>query len=167
MKFIGNDNQDAQDIFVSDSELKSHVFMIGRTVRGRSSVIEAEANRRGISYDGAEKASSPAEEERQAAELREDAARAKRDQRLAAVRDAYWAATDPNSSEFDGLHDVLNVVCGSNPTDEQVHKLYNMLPAEVIGEGVKWGFTDTVVRDAIHEFVSENKADVIATVFAF
>lgn len=163
IKFVGSD----KSVFsVSDDELGVHTLFIGGTGRGRSALIEAHAKRQGISYDEAEKSWLLSDVQLQAEADRERLAQVKRDQRTAAVREAYWSATDAESGEFDALYDVLNDVCERDPTDGQVRKLFDMLPADVIGEGVKYGFTDTVVGDAIHVFVQENKHEVVANVFA-
>lgn len=161
-----NGTASAANIFVSSDGANTHTLFIGSSGRGRSMLIEAESARRGISYEEAEKDWLPTEEEKQAEADREQVEQIKHDRRTAAVREAYWMSTDPESGEFDSLHDVLNYICERDPTYEQVHRLFNMLPSEVIGDGVKWGFTDTVVGDAIHEFVRENKVDVMAQVFA-
>lgn len=151
---------------IKDSDMKTHTLVLGTTRRGRSSLIEADAARRGLSYGEAEKDWMPTEAERQAEVEREKAAQAKKDARTAAVRDAYWAATNLAEGEFASLYDVLAAECGREPTDDHVRRLYNMLPADVIGDGVKWGFTDTVVGDSIFVFVRENKADVMSQVFS-
>lgn len=163
--FVGHGRSDIA-ITLNDADGAAHTLVLGSTRRGRSSLIEAEAVRRGVSYEEAEKAFLPTEAEKEAAAEREKAAQAKRDVRIAAVREAYWTAIDPAAGEFSSLHDVLAVVCEREPTGDHVHRLFNMLPAELIGEGVKWGFTDTVVGDSIFEFVRENKAAVVAHVFA-
>lgn len=153
-------------INIAGPEAAKHLLVLGTTRRGRSSLIEADAARRGLSYDEAEKDWMPTEAERLSEVEREKAAQAKKDARTAAVRDAYWAATTLAEGEFASLYDVLATECERVPTDDHVRRLYNMLPAEVIGEGVKWGFTDTVVGDSIFVFVRENKADVMAQVFS-
>ncbi|MDO8728368.1 MAG: hypothetical protein Q7K26_00585 [bacterium] len=173
-KIMNNDNpgikfngtEGAANIFVSSDGANTHTLFIGSSRRGRSMLITADAARRGISYEEAEKDWLPTEAEKQAEADREQVEQIKHDRRTAAVREAYWISTDPESGEFDSLHDVLSNICKRDPTDEQVRRLFNMLPAEVIGEGVKLSFTDTVVGDEIHEFVRENKADVMAQVFA-
>lgn len=156
----------AANIFLSSDGANTHSLFIGSSGRGRSMLIATDASRRGISYEEAEKGWLPTEAEKQAEADREQVEQIKHDRRTAAVRDAYWMSTDPESGEFASLHDALNYICERDPSDEQVRRLFNMLPSEVIGDGVKWGFTDTVVGDAIHEFVRENKSNVMVQVFA-
>ncbi|MDY7540729.1 hypothetical protein QN372_18185 [Undibacterium sp. RTI2.1] len=160
-----NATASAANIFVRSDADNKHTLCIGSSRRGRSMLITSDAASRSISYEEAEKHWFPTEAEKQANSDREQIEQIKYDRRTAAVREAYWMSTDPESGEFDSLHDVLNHICDRVPTDEQVRRLFNMLPSKVVGDGIKWGFTDTVVGDSIHEFVLENKFDVMTHVF--
>lgn len=162
--YIGDNISNAK-ITLSEKDLSNHVMQIGSTGRGKSSMIEAEAKRRGISYEEVEREWEPSLEEKQREELREQAARVKSDLRITAVREAYWNATAPEFSEFDSMFDTLNEFYDKEVTIDHVRKLFNMIPGDLIGEGVKWGFSDSGVRDSVFEFVEENKNIVGTEVF--
>lgn len=54
---------------------------------------------------------------------------------------------------YDAFVDELNIRC---PTDNQIKKLFNIIPLKIINEALYWGFSDTVVREQIHLFIREN-----------
>lgn len=41
-----------------------------------------------------------------------------------------------------------------------------MLPGNIIGQGVAWGFNDTEVRESVHSFVEKNRAAIVASISA-
>ncbi len=83
--------------------------------------------------------------------------------RLDAVRAAYWDNTDKPDSDLSPLVSALDGIV-ADPSDEQQRILFMMLPADVFGQGVSWGFSDTEVRGRIYEFVNENRDAVAAAV---
>ncbi len=80
--------------------------------------------------------------------------------RLIAVRDAYWNATDSESYEFNSMADALSEAFNKEASIAMIRKLFYMLPYNVLGEGIKWGFSDSVVRDSIYDFVRKNKSKI-------
>lgn len=84
--------------------------------------------------------------------------------RLDAVRKAYWD-TDKPDFDLSPLVSAREVIV-ADPTDEQQRTLFMMLPADVFGQGVSWGFSDTEVHSRIYEFVNKNHDAVAAAVFA-
>jgi len=88
-------------------------------------------------------------------------------QRLDAVRRAYWDNTDKSDLALCVLSDALRAAeIVRVPNIEQQRILFMMLPANVFGQGVAWGFSDTEVRGQIHEFVAENHEAVTQAVSA-
>lgn len=86
---------------------------------------------------------------------------------LDAVRKAYWAWADGHDSEFYILYDALaNAKISQKPTLVQVRSLFMMLPGNIIGQGIAWGFNDTEVRESVHSFVEKNRAAVVASIAA-
>lgn len=165
-KLIFNRKPGATPIFLDhhDGDVH-HTFVIGTTGRGSSRFLEAEAARRGISYDELLKSMEPTPEQKEADRIRQEQRRQKKAARLDAVREAYWASTD--EAEFDYLHDALTIAeIVKEPVSAQVKALFMMLPEEIIGQGIAWGFTDTEVRESIHRFVADNREAVISRVTA-
>lgn len=148
-----------------DVDGRKHMMLLGSTARGRSSHLQAEAIRLGISYDELVKQLEPTEEQKRAAREREEAESQRDLARLNAVREAYWSATAAESSDLYVFDDALSQIDGmASPSPEQQKALFFMLPAYVVGLGISWGFSDTEVRGAIWEFVEEHKAEVAAAV---
>lgn len=59
------------------------------------------------------------------------------------------------------LHDALVTELDlQKPTDEQIKKLYDIVPMITIYNGVAYGFSDTCVREELHEFIRENLEQV-------
>jgi hypothetical protein len=56
--------------------------------------------------------------------------------------------------------DTIFAELDEGPTDEQVKALFMILPKHIIGEGISWGFNDTVVGDNTYEFVQDNEEEV-------
>jgi hypothetical protein len=55
------------------------------------------------------------------------------------------------------LHEELNVDIDFS----MVSKVFMMLPQQIIGNGIQWGFSDTEVRDSIYVFLENNKSDIL------
>ncbi len=88
-------------------------------------------------------------------------------QRLNAVREAFWNNTPDGDHDLRQLHDVL-VVSGlvKEPSLEQIKAFLMMLPADIIGSALSWGFTDTEVRERTYEFAEQNKQSVLEAIRA-
>ena len=59
---------------------------------------------------------------------------------------------------MDSFHDcVLNATQKSLSNDE-LEKLFNTLPQETQGLAVSWGLNDTVFRDEVYEYLTQETA---------
>ncbi|ANN80848.1 hypothetical protein BAU07_26360 (plasmid) [Bordetella flabilis] len=144
-----------------------HFMIIGPTGKGRSQLLQAEADRLGISYEELERRLEPTPEQKERARMRQEEEDRRDAQRLDAVRKAYWVNTDESDSDLYALSDALSAAgIASDPTVEQRRILFMMLPANVIGQGLAWGFSDTEVRGQVHAFVAENRDAVARAVSA-
>jgi len=144
-----------------------HIMILGSSGKGRSRMLEAEANRLGISYEELERRLEPTPEQKEKARMRQEERDRHEAQRLDAVRLAYWDNTDRSDSDLHVLSDALSVAeIVRAPSIDQQRILFMMLPANIFGQGVAWGFSDTEVRDQIHEFVAENRETVTQAVSA-
>lgn len=152
-----------QLVWLQKGDSCHHTLLLGQTRRGKSAVIEAEALRRGISCEELLKELEPTEAQKEATRVREQAEQERVAHRLAAIREAYWQAS--SESDFYRLHDALvstvMVGSGSGPTQDQIRALFSMLPAQIIGQGIAWGFGDTEVGDDIYTFIEGNREAVI------
>lgn len=143
------------------SDAVQHVFIVGSSGKGRSRRLEAEAERLGISLEELERRLEPSEEQKATHRQAAESARQRDAVRLQAVRDAWWAASVGMPNELNELHDVLSVQCEcENPTDAQLKAVFDLLPAECIGDIISWGLGDTEVRDQVWVFATEN-ADIV------
>jgi hypothetical protein len=140
------------------------MFIVGTTGRGKSSLLQAEADRLGISYDDLLRRMEPSPEQKEMEQTQWREAQQKQAIRLAAVCEAYWVSST-STNESTNMHDALVIAdITSSPTLEQQKALFMMLPSEIIGEGIAWGFSDTVVQDSICQFVSDNREAVVERV---
>ncbi len=73
---------------------------------------------------------------------------------LQAIRDAYWDASDED--EFYDIHDSISELLGVEPSKEQLKRVFDSLPVDIIGSGIQWGFNDTVVRDSVYCYIRDN-----------
>lgn len=88
-------------------------------------------------------------------------------QRLKAVREAFWNNTPEGHYDLSQLHDVLVVSdIVEEPTQDQIKAFFMMLPADIIGSALSWGFSDTEVRERTYEFVQQDKQAVLAAIQA-
>lgn len=122
---------------LNNGDISRHFLIVGTSGRGKSIFGDTE----------------PTEAQRQAYADRQEQRERMRQARLAAVCEAYWAGTEPDSGEFSSMADSLTAVLGISPTSEQVKTLLLALPEEIVGQGIAWGFDDTEVRDAVHSYV--------------
>lgn len=135
----------AEPIFaLNHGDLSAHFLIVGTSGRGKSSFGDTE----------------PTEEQRRASAERKAQAERKRQARLTAVCEAYWAGTDPDSAEFSSMADSLLDVFSISVTREQLKALLLVLPEELVGQGIAWGFDDTEVRDAIYDYVKRSHEKV-------
>lgn len=86
--------------------------------------------------------------------------------RINAAREAYWEASLP---DLDGLHhfsENLSEFCEiETPTIAQQKALFMMVPNQIFGLGLQYGFDDSVVRDDLYVYVQEH-ADKIKQALA-
>jgi len=144
-------------LIIGGDILRGHIAVIGTSTRGRSRLLEQQAESLGISYDELLKKLEPTDEQKERMMVEQDRRKQADANRLKAVAEAYWAATSPDDSELDVLHDALLEVEGlESPSREQQRALFVMLPATIVGSGISWGFSDTEVRENIYAFVVEN-----------
>ncbi|MDK0999521.1 hypothetical protein ACO2TQ_40020 [Burkholderia sp. OKR4-1] len=142
-----------------------HSVILGSTRRGKSALLQAEAYRLGISYEELERRLEPTAEQTEITRMKQEEKDRREAARLDAVRKAYWDNTDKSDPDLSPLISALDGLV-AHPTVEQQRILFMMLPADVFGQGVSWGFSDTEVRGRIYEFVTENRDAVAAAVSA-
>ncbi|WP_323612642.1 hypothetical protein [Pectobacterium versatile] len=89
------------------------------------------------------------------------------EQRLNAVREAFWRNTSEGHHDLRQLHDVLAALdILEEPTADQIKSFFMMLPADIIGSALSWGFSDTEVRERTYVFAEQNKQAVLAAIKA-
>lgn len=142
-----------------------HTLLLTPTRKGKSMLVKGEADRLGISYEEMECRLEPTPEQKEKARMRKEEKDRRDAARLDAVRKAYWDNTDKPDSDLSPLVSALDGIVADS-TIEQQRILFMMLPADVFGQGVTWGFSDTEVRGRIYEFVNENRDAVAAAVLA-
>ena len=81
------------------------------------------------------------------------------------MHDVIWVKLQSNTDSKEDcdavLHDALVTELDlQKPTDEQIKKLFDITPMNVIYEGVSYGFADTCVREQVHLFIRENLEQV-------
>lgn len=65
---------------------------------------------------------------------------------------------DLTKENKDAIHEVLfqmNILSLDNEVD--VESYYNLLPSGIKLDGNRWGFSDSVVMDNMHEWFEKNK----------
>lgn len=149
----------SSDIF-SDN-VNYHNVIFGSTGKGRSFIIEQYAKEHNISYEEAEKHFQPSKEELEQRKAAQEQAKRKEEDRLLKVKEAYWEAYSDKESEFYDFHDAITFnMTIEKATQEQVKELFLMIPSEIFGLGIHYGFSDTEVRDNLHEFVRDNLTEI-------
>lgn len=99
--------------------------------------------------------------------MRQDAENRAEEQRLNAVREAFWHNTPQGHHDLSQLHHVLVVSeIVEEPTADQIKAFFMTLPADIIGSALSWGFSDTEVRERTYEFAEQNKQAVLAIIKA-
>lgn len=54
------------------------------------------------------------------------------------------------------MHDVIFEVIDREPTEEEIVRVWNALPDYIQDIAIQWGCSDTVFRDDMYEWLSEN-----------
>lgn len=149
------------------SEGVHHYWIVGTSGQGKSVLLQAEARRLGISYEELLRRMEPTAEQKERARMQEEDEQRAEAARLEAVREAFWNRTPPVRADFNHLHDVLVIAeIVEEPTPSQVKALFMMLPPDIFGSAIAWGFFDTEVRERTYEFVERSRADVVRHVTA-
>ena len=144
-----------------------HTMTLGTSGQGKSVLLQAEALRLGITYEELLQRLEPTEEQKEEQRMRQEEENRVEDQRLKAVREAFWHNTPEGHHDLSQLHDVLVVSdIAEEPTADQIKAFFMMLPADIIGSALSWGFSDTEVRERTYEFVEQNKHAVLAAIKA-
>lgn len=81
-----------------------------------------------------------------------------------AVREAYWSNSD--MYEFHNIHDACREYLDIDLTDAQMKAVFMAMPEYIVGSGLQHGFTDSVVRDDIGEYVRENAESIKSLVLS-
>ena len=58
--------------------------------------------------------------------------------------------------DLDAMHDVILDALYIEPTNEQILEVWNKLPQDIQGTAIQWGSSDTVFRDELHQWLTEN-----------
>jgi len=142
-----------------------HKMIIGTSRQGKSALLQSEARRLGITYEELLQRMEPTEEQKEQQRMRQAEEDRAEEQRLKAVRIAFWQNTPKGHNDLNRLHDVLVVAdVVEDPTPEQIKSFFMTLPADIIGSALSWGFSDTEVRERTYEFVEQNKQTVLDAV---
>jgi len=60
-------------------------------------------------------------------------------------------------SDLNNIHDVVLEVRGEKPTNEECQKIWDELPEDIQGVGIRWGTGDTEFRDDLYVWLERNK----------
>lgn len=139
-----------------------HLLVVGTSSKGKSSLLEAEAKRLGIPYEELLQRANPTSEKLERDRMRKEEERRMEEQRLMAVRVAFWENTPSDHNDRSTLHDALVIAeVLQDPTAEQVESFFMMLPPDIIGSALSWGLSDTEVRERTYAFAEENKQRIL------
>ena len=58
--------------------------------------------------------------------------------------------------DLDHMHDVIFEVIERKPTNEEIQRVWEELPGNIRGIATQWGTSDSVFRDNMYEWLSEN-----------
>jgi hypothetical protein len=142
-----------------------HTMILGTSGQGKSVLLQAEARRLGITYEELLQRMEPTEGQKEQQRIHQEAVDQAEEQRLNAVREAFWQNTPAGHHDLRQIHDVLGASdIVAEPTADQIKALFMMLPADIIGSALSWGFSDTEVRERVYEFVEQNKQTVLEAV---
>lgn len=59
--------------------------------------------------------------------------------------------------DFNAMHDVIFEALDIEPTNAQIHVIWEELPEDIRGLAIQWGTSDTVFRDNLYEHLKNNK----------
>ncbi len=148
--------------FMNSESVAEHIFMLSSSGKGRSFFIAQEALKRGISYEEVEKELEPTEEQKAVQKERAMKRKAYEQKRFEAVRKAFWENSDPDDWELYVLDDCISSLipdAGEIP-HHQRESLFMSLPDDIVYSAIKYGISDSVVRDDIYAF-AKNNVDLI------
>lgn len=147
-------------IAVPAFNIGAHTMVLGTTGKGRSKIIDDEADRLGISVEELERRLAPSPEalERQRILQEEQQRRAQR--RLSAMKQAYWENSE--AGDFDRLHDAIVSQIDVELGIGQIRAVFDRLPEDIFGLAVQHGFDDTEVGDHVYRFIRDNLAVIRA-----
>lgn len=137
----------------------SNVAVIGTSGKGKSRLLEVIATQNGITVEEAERLHATHSNDDTQGEFSKEEEKIQ-EIRLKNVRDAYWSSTPEEASDFYCMSDSCVEFLDIEPTREQLKIIFDSLPSQIIGEGIKWGFSDSVVRDNIYVFIQENVSEL-------
>lgn len=142
--------------YLSDSTANAHTMVIGATGKGKSSTLEREAIRLGITYAELLERIEPTEEQKAAISAMEQKRAEARKVKETTIRNAVWSTFDEDdiSELYYALKSVLEI---AEPTKKQAKHLFFLLSMSIVGNIVAWGISDTPTRESIWEFTRENK----------
>lgn len=144
-----------------------HSMILGTSGQGKSSLLRAEAQRLDISYEELLHRLEPTEEQKEKQRMRKEEEDLAENQRLNAVCEAFWHNTPNGHHDLSELHDVLVVSdIVEEPTTDQIKSFFMMLPADIIGFALSFGFSDADVRERTYEYVEQNKQVVLSVIKA-
>lgn len=88
------------------------------------------------------------------------------EKQLTAIKDAYWNNME-NEDDLNVIYDSLyNFIYPELSVEEferiiknkeLIKKVFYSLPQHIIGNGIRWDFNDTEVRDSIYIHIQDNK----------
>ncbi len=148
-------------MLIQHTDVHHHTMVLGSTNRGKSAIMQAEAARLGISYDALLQRLEPMAVQREQQRIQQASEERIENTRLDAVREAYWSHTPDVLRDLGSLYDALVDAGVNDPTPEQIKTVFMMLPADILGLAISWGFSDTEVGDQICQFVSVNKKSIL------
>jgi hypothetical protein len=145
----------------------NHTLFVGGIGEGKRPFLMEEARKRGITFKELEEQMEPSPEQLKAARERQQAIQTQEAKCLAAICEAYWANTPLKSSSLQQLSDTLAATgIVEHPKPAQVKALLLLLPADILGQGIAWGFEDSDVRSQIYRHVDENIETISITILA-
>lgn len=128
-------------LFVSDENVKYHTLIIGTSGQGKSIHIQNSNNDN---------------EKRMEINKTIELEKLAHEERLQSLKDTYWDMTlamDSSLYELYPIYDSISEILNIQPTLKIQKIIFDMLPEDIFGLGISWGFGDTEVRDKIHNFV--------------
>lgn len=148
-----------KNTFLMNSEsVAEHTFILASSGKGKSAFIAKEALRRGVSYEEVEKELEPTEEQKAVQKERAMKRKEYERKRFEAVRKAFWENSDPDDSELYVLDDCISSLIPNDVeiSHHQRESLFMSLPDDIVYSAIKYGISDSVVRDDIYAFVKDN-----------